>query len=222
MLIFHVGMTSLTRPCYSFLSRLQHQRRLHCQSCSLIAALGFLQYKYIDMSHVRSDQVRKLFQKLVDMIGNTALDDSQMAQCFPTIAHTPKGKLLLHKASKQLKAHFHEISIQEIDMIFEETHANTKFDELDDAINHAKLNITDGTSPLNLESVLLPQHRVSNIVVDKAQEPIQYLQSVRDLLRLENEKLATELVSVQTEIQALVNNVADFESELAGELDSFE
>lgn len=174
------------------------------------------------MSHVRSDRVKKLFEKLVDMIGNTALDDSQLVQCYPTIAQSSKGKLLLHKASKQLKAHFKQVSVQEIDMIFEETNANTKFDELDDAINNAKVNLANGKPPLDLENVLLPLHRVSNVVVEKATEPTQYLQSVRDLLRLENEKLATELVSVQTEIQALVNNVADIETELTEELKSFE
>lgn len=161
---------------------------------------------------IRFERLKLVCRKALEQLIKKSLSPEQFKLCFPTIAGTDEGIRSLDLARSQMIGFWHENTLKEFDLIFQERNIDTKLNELDEIIQTAQRREQSQLElPAQIDK-LTPTELINSTLLDGSESSLENLSMIYNQLCIDNKEMYTELQKLSIESDDLktdINNLLE-------------
>lgn len=159
---------------------------------------------------IRFEKLRLVCRKALEQSIKKSLSQEQIISCYPTIADSNDGIKSLDLARQQIIKFWFNNSMREFEWIFKERNIELKLDELDELILQARMRSLiedeENDPPVFINQLTPDQIMEANLIPSK-RTTIENLSMIHEQLKLDNQELLDELLSLSHEGESIQNDL---------------
>ncbi|KAG2730977.1 hypothetical protein G9P44_006126 [Scheffersomyces stipitis] len=156
---------------------------------------------------IRFERLKLVCRKALEQSIKKSLSPEQFKLCFPTIAGTDEGIRSLDLARSQMIGFWHENTLKEFDLIFQERNIDTKLNELDEIIQTAqRREQSQSELPAQIDK-LTPTELIHSTLLDGSESSLENLSMIYSQLCIDNKEMYTELQKLSIESDDLKTDI---------------
>ncbi|ABN68523.2 predicted protein [Scheffersomyces stipitis CBS 6054] len=156
---------------------------------------------------IRFERLKLVCRKALEQSIKKSLSPEQFKLCFPTIAGTDEGIRSLDLARSQMIGFWHENTLKEFDLIFQERNIDTKLNELDEIIQTAqRREQSQSELPAQIDK-LTPTELINSTLLDGSESSLENLSMIYNQLCIDNKEMYTELQKLSIESDDLKTDI---------------